>query len=233
MNKLIELSLAKEIIELSSKNTTSKEYVIRHIEKGNIIEDDAVSGLSIIKELMGAGVSPIVPIEYKDKIASLLEHVADNAYDQSVTLYIIDNLTKDDFNKLSPSTIENIYSATDSNCEILEKFFNLGFDFKQGEFNEVDKALNSDIGFFELCLRFKTNFKFNHKYDDLFLDEHITEDLEYMKKNNSSYFSANTLKSQEGLILFLKKARETEELKDNLSTELKHNNIQQNTTYKI
>lgn len=232
MNKLIELALAKEIIELSSKNTTSKEYVIRHMDKGNVIEDDAVTGISMIKELLGAGVSPIVVIEYKDKIASLLEHVAENAYDQSTTLFIINQLTSQDFKNLNLKQIESIYSSSDNNPEIIEKFFNLGFDFKQGEFNEVDKALNFDLSFFEVCLQFKPDFKFNFKYDNLFLDEHLVEDMEYMKNNNSSFYTQSSIKKQEGLLAFLVKARETEALKDKLTSELPTKE-QKSVNYKI
>jgi len=62
--------------------------------------------------------------------------------------------------------------------------FELGFDFKQGNFDEESKATSGDLDFFECCICFKEDFDFSFKYSDWTLNECIKDEINYRRKNN-------------------------------------------------
>ncbi len=216
MNKRIQHLLALNVIELSKG--THNEHVVHNIEKGKITEEEAVSHIQMIKDIIDSGVSIITPVEYKDKVSILMNHVFFNDNSKNIVEFFTSKLTKEDVSNLTSDMVRDIYESSDNNIKLLDKFFQLGFYFKQGEFNEIDKAISGDIEFFELCMQVKTDFKFSYKYeDDLSLDQILSEDIEYVKNSN---YQDNKLQKRESLLSFLKKAREVEELKDNLENQL-------------
>lgn len=228
MNKLIELALAREVIYMSQKSGKWKDNVIYSLNNGEPKEEAAYSGLEMIETIMKEGVSPIVVVEYQDKAKTLLEHVVENASDNKTINYFIDLMKSEHLSQLNIDTINRIYNF-EQDSTTLEKFFKLGFDFKQGTFEELDKALSGDISFFELCMNYKSDFKFSFKYSDgMTLDQLLEEDIEYLKKNGNR----DDISKQENLLCFLKKAREVEELKDGLETSLEIKSSSKNS-YKI
>jgi len=230
MNRLIEFSLAQQVIQIASQSTTIKNYSIYDVEDKKILKRDTFTGFDIIKEIMESGLSPVAVVEYKEKVATVIEHIFENAYDSEVKNYFISVLTKNDVSKLTQKAVQNLYDYSNNDIGLLETLFKLGFDFKQGSFNEVEKALDGDLSFFEFCLTNKPDFKFSFLYkgglnnERMFLDEILKEDIDYCKNNNiaiNNYLS----KKRENLFVFLKKTRESEELRNKLQTELVNRSI--------
>ncbi|NCQ52292.1 hypothetical protein GW796_10505 [archaeon] len=224
MNKIIEYALAKQVIEFSSKNIIQNDYILTECQNNKFIDVSAFSGLAAIKEIMNIGISPIMTINYIGKDAFLINHVFERAKDvDSIVPYFLSLLTKDDVKSISTKMADNLYEQTNQNPLVMERLFNLGFDFEQGTLNEIDKALNCDLAFFELCLTFKPDFKFNFKYNELYLDEHLMEDTNSLKNLGKDY--ATYISKNEILIDFLKKARDRELLKDALDIGLTINTV--------
>lgn len=218
MNNIMKTILAKQVIEVSATSITFSDYILHELKSGKIIESESFTGLQVMKEIIEGGLPLILPVEYKNKIATLMEHVLSNVNSDEVIDYFISKLTKEDVSNLTQEMIRDIYEASSHSNSLLDKFFNLDFNFKQGEFNELDRAMSGDIEFFELCIQAKTDFKFTFKYDEgLTLDQYLAEDIEACKK---STYKDPVIKERESLHLFLKKAREIEELKDNLDKNL-------------
>jgi hypothetical protein len=216
MDKQLQHLLALNVIELS--NGKHNDQVIYDIKNGKFTDEEAVSNFDMIKKIIDSGVSVITPIDYKDKLSTLMDHVLFNDNSNEMVEYFASKLTKEDISKLSTDMMRDIYEASSNNSSLLERFFKLDFDFQQGKFNEVDRAMSGNIEFFELCMQMKPDFKFSFKYEDgLTLDEILFEDIESCKNSN---YQDPSLKKRECLLLFLKKARESEELKDNLESQL-------------
>ncbi len=216
MNPIIESALAQQVIALAEKGGKYKDNVLYSLSDKEFIENSAYSNQEAIQIIMQEGISPILIINYKDKICPLIEHVFSSSNDKAITDFFCSLLTPNHIKELPISSIQNLYYLNDE-PDFVEKLFKLGFDFKQGSFEEVDKALYGDLNFFEACMAYKKDFKFSHKYDDnLTLDELLKEDIHYLKTQHPN----TDIDKRESLLLFLKKARSIEELKDNLNNNL-------------
>lgn len=216
MNPIIENALAQQVIALAEKGGKYKDNVLYSLSKQVIVEDSAHSNQEAIKKIMEEGISPILIVNYKDKVCPLIEHVFSSSNDKTITEFFCSLLTPNHIKELPISSIQNLYYLNNE-PDFVEQLFKLGFDFKQGQFEEVDKALYGDLSFFEICMTYKKDFKFSHKYDDnLTLDQLLEEDIHYLKKQNPN----EDIEKRESLLLFLKKARSIEELKDNLNNTL-------------
>ncbi len=217
----MELVLAKEVAEIAEKSGKDKEYVVYDLSNKSISEEGAYSGIEIIREIMSQGLSPLVVINYNNKIGTLFEHICKNSKNESTIDYFLSLIKREDVEKLSSVMVDKIFELSEdySNSKLMESFFKLGFNFQQGKFNEIDKALSGNINFFEICMDYKKDFKFSFKYpqeDNKCLDEILAEDIDYCKKNGISDLSG----LRDGLLVFLIKARQKEELKDSLQNNL-------------
>jgi hypothetical protein len=221
MNKLMELVLAKEVAEIAERSSKNKDYVVYELSNKLISEEGAYSGIEIIREIMSQGVSPLVVINYNNKIGTLFEHICKSSKSESTIDYFLSLIKKEDVERLSSSMVDKIFELSEdyTNSKLMESFFKLGFNFQQGTLNEIDKALVGNINFFEICMEYKKDFKFSFKYpqeNNRCLDEILAEDIDYCKKNGISEFTG----LREGLLIFLTKARQKEELKNSLENNL-------------
>lgn len=234
MNKLIILALSQQIINYTKSK--DKTYILSTFFEKKIIEEELVYKRSIIQEILDLGISPLTVVEDNGKNALLLEHVAEYDFSLEILNLLINKLTKEEVKQLTPKIINNIYEKTDYNIKILEFFFENGFDFQQGEFNEVDKVLNTDIGFFELCLKYKKDFSFLYLYEDNYsLDQILAEDIKDIKKTQQShnpiYLQQN--KDRESLLFFLNQVKKIEQLKNDLSDNLLGKEQESKKNFKI
>lgn len=226
MNKAIEVIVAQGILKV-----LGSEEVIYSLKNGKVVEEELIDNFKLLTEAIDNGLSLILPVRHKDTISSFLDHLLYEDNSKKMIDYICSKLTKEDVSNLSVEMVNDIYKSSDNNIELLEKFFLLGFDFKQGQFDEYNKVVSADIGFFELCIQIKPDFKFSFKYEDnLTLDELLLEEISYCKDANQH---PDTIKNKESLYTFLKKIRQAEELRDDLNNNLSNNHNPSNPTKKI
>lgn len=223
MNKHIELALATQVYQLVSANKSSATYPTYTQTKDGIKEDGAINCVELIKEIMNSGISPITVIDASYEKRPLIFHVFSNTSNTEILEIFIDSLKKEHLINLDQSTIKKMYNSLNVDDyagvsgKYLRKIFELGFDFEQGTFSEDYKVENGNQEFFELCIIYKPNFKFDFKYKEYYLDELAKEDLECLKPSDPEY------KRKENLMMFLKKAREVYSLKNSLEEDLPAN----------
>lgn len=230
MTNAMKVIIAQGILQtLASGN----EEIVYKLKNGEIIEEELIDNFKLVKEAVDNGLSLTLPVRHRSTISSFIDHLLFEEHSNQMIDYICSKLTTEDVSNLSAEMVDHIYSSSNNNIDLLEKFFSLGFDFKQGQFDEYGKIVSSDIRFFELCLQMKSDFKFSFKYpsyENLTLDELLLEEIEYSKKANQH---PDNIKNKESLYTFLKKARESEEWRDDLNNNLFNNNNSSNTIKKI
>jgi hypothetical protein len=232
MNKNIELALATQVYQLVSANKASTTYPTYTQTKDGIKEDGSVNCVELIKEIMNSGVSPITVLDLSYEKRPLIFHVFSNTAHTKILEIFIDALQKEHLDNLDQSTLKKMYNSINVDDyagvsgKLLRKYFELGFDFEQGTFSEDYKAEGGNQEFFEICMHYKKDFKFDFKYKEYYLDELVKEDLECLKPSDPEY------KTKENLMIFLKKAREVYGLRDSLEEDLPANTSKSNK-YKI
>jgi hypothetical protein len=216
MNKIINQSIAQEIFRTVSSYSS---FYLYEKKENKLIVAKEVDSIVAIKEMLDYGISVCSIIEEKqgepDTAKPLINAVFSETLNDSLKNLFLNRLTQEDYFNLSLKELNNLYENYENKEEILDKYFSFGFDFKQGYFDEVDKALSGDFVFFEYCLKYKKDFDFSFKYEDsLTLDEIIKEEIDYLKEKQKP---SNKL---EGVLTFFKKAKETQILEKNLQSTL-------------
>ncbi len=216
MNKIINKSIAQEILRTVASYGS---FYLYEKKENNLIKTKEIESMEAIKEMLNYGISLCSLIEERagdpDTAKPLINAVFNETLNEDIKKLFLNKLTKEDYLTLSLKEINNLYENYEDKEEILDKFFSLGFNFKQGSFDEESKALSCDFVFFEYCLKYKKDFDFSFEYEeDLTLDEFLEEELEYKKENRQP---TNNL---EGFISFYKKAKETQVLEKNLQSVL-------------
>jgi hypothetical protein len=221
MNYAIQLILAQGIIKQLSE---SSAIAIHELKNGKIQEKGIIDNFWLVQQAVDAGLPLLLPIEFNDRQSVFVDFLI--CYDNSEKMidYVCSKLTKEDISNLSGEMVNDIYRSSEHNIKLLETFFLLGFDFIQGKFYEYDKAMVCDIGFFELCLKMKPDFQFTFLYEDeLTLDELMFEEISYCKDANRP---KNEIEKKQNLYNFLKKVKQSEELKNELDNNLNsHKNL--------
>ncbi len=216
MNKIINQSIAQEIFRTVSSYSS---FYLYEKKENKLIVANEVDSIVAIKEMLDYGISVCSLIEEKagdpDTAKPLINAVFHETLNYDVKKLFLNRLTKEDYKTLSLKELNSLYENYDNKEELLDKYFSFGFDFKQGSFDEVDKALSGDFVFFEYCLKYKKDFSFSFPYEEsLTLDEIIKEEIEYLKEKQKP---SNKL---EGVLTFFKKAKETQLLEKNLQYSL-------------
>ena len=216
MNKIINKAVAQEIFRTVSSYGSVFLY---EKKENNLISTKEINAIDAIKEMLDYGISVCSIIEEKqgepDTAKPLINAVFNETLNNSLKNLFLNRLTQEDYFNLSLKELNNLYENYENKEEILDKYFSFGFDFKQGSFDEVDKALSGDFVFFEYCLKYKKDFDFSFQYEDsLTLDEIIKEEIDYLKEKQKP---SNKL---EGVLTFFKKAKETQILEKNLQSTL-------------
>ncbi len=216
MNKIINKAIAQEIFRTVSSYGSVFLY---EKKENNLISTKEIDAIDAIKEMLNYGISVCSIIEEKqgepDTAKPLINAVFNETLNNSIKILFLNRLTQKDYSNLSLKELNNLYENYENKEELLDKYFSFGFDFKQGSFDEVDKALSGDFVFFEYCLKYKKDFDFSFKYEDsLTLDEIIKEEIDYLLEKQKP---SNKL---EGVLTFFKKARETQVLEKNLQSTL-------------
>ncbi len=233
MNKIIEQSLAREIIRLSEESGHNLYCFYELNKKEEIVQTEAYSVIAAIKEILEQGVSISTIVEFKTKrgnqVDSLIKAVFDNTTDNKILGLFFNKMTEENLKELTIKDIGSIYNNCPDRDYFLTKIFSLGFDFKQGQFDEVERAMELDFSFFEACLKYKKDFSFAFKYEDgMTLDLLVTEEAKYLKENK--IHSDNKI---DGFIDFLKKAKDMELLKDSLTNQLSNSNKENKVIKKL
>lgn len=232
MNKYIELALATEVLQLVSKNRSSSNFTTYIQTKNGIKDDGLVNCVELIKEIMNSGVSPLTVIDNGYEKRPLIFHVFSNSSNTEIIEIFIESLKKEHLENLDQSTLRKMYNSISVDDyggvsgKLLKKYFELGFDFEQGTFGEEFKAESNNKDFFEICINYKPDFKFDFKYKGFYLDELVKEQLDCIKPSNPEY------KEKEQMMLFLKKSREVLTLKRNLEEDLSAN-TNKSSKYKL
>lgn len=220
MNKYIELALATEVLQLVSRNKSSSNFATYIQTKDGIKDNGAVNCVELIKEIMDSGLSPITVIDTGYEKRPLIFHVFSNSSNTEIIEIFTESLKKEHLENLDQSTLRKMYNSISVDDyagvsgKLLKKYFELGFDFEQGTFGEHLKAEDNNKNFFEICINYKPNFRFDFKYKEFYLDEIVKERLDCMKLSDPDY------KETEEMMVFLKKAREVLTLKRNLEEDL-------------
>ena len=228
MNKNIELALATQVYQLVSANKSSFTYPTYTQTKDGIKEDGSINCVELIKEIMNSGVSPITVLDLSYEKRPLIFHVFSNTGNTEILEIFIDSLKKEHIDNLDQPTLRKMYNSISvddyagASGKLLRKYFELGFDFQQGTFGEEFKAESGNKEFFEICMLYKKDFKFDFKYKEYYLDELVKEDLDCLKPSDPEY------KTKENLMMFLKKAREVYALKNSLEEDLPANTSKSN-----
>lgn len=214
MNKIINKAIAQEIFRTVASYGS---FYLYEKKSNNLIYSKEVDSMEAIKEMLNYNISVCSIIEEKngdpDTAKPLINAIFNETLNTEIKKLFLDKLTKEEYETLSLKEINNLYENYENKEEILDKFFSLGFDFRQGSFDEESKGLSCDFVFFEYCLKYKKDFDFSFKYDDdLTLDEILEEELEYKRGMSQP---TNRL---EGFIAFYKKAKETQTLEKNLQS---------------
>lgn len=223
MNKHIEIALATQVYQLVSANKSSPIYSTYIQTKDGIKDDGSIKGVDLIKEIMNSGVSPLTVVDGSCGKKALILHVFNNTSNTDILEIFLDSLNKEHLENLDQSTIKKMYNSisvddySGISGRYLRKIFELGFDFEQGTFSEHHKAENGNQEFFEICMLYKKDFRFDFKYKEYYLDELVKEDLDCLKPTDYEY------KTKENLMIFLKKAREVYSLKKSLEEDLPAN----------
>jgi len=230
MEQDMQFVLAKGIIN----SYIEKNETIYELKRGKIVEKGLVNTFNLLENLLKNKLSLLISFEIKEYASepyTFMEHLIRLDGSPKLIQLICSNLTKEDVSQLNSEIVNRCYSHSENSIPLLEKLFQLGFDFEQGKFDEVNKAIQGDIEFFELCHQIKPNFKFGFKYDEnATLDEILKDEVEY-EKSNHGY--PEIIKKKESLCAFLKKAREVEELKENLNQNLTTNSSTSPTIKKV
>lgn len=216
MNKIINKAIAQEIFRTVASYGS---FYLYEKKSNNLIYSKEVDSIDAIKEMLDYGVSVCSIIEERtgdpDTAKPLINAIFNETLNKDVKKLFLDRLNKEEYSTLSLKEINNLYENYENKEEILDKFFSLGFNFKQGSFDEEGKGLACDFVFFEYCLKYKKDFDFSFKYDvNLTLDEILEEELQYKKENSQP------TKNLEGFISFYKKAKESQMLEKNLQSSL-------------
>ncbi len=227
MNKIISQSIAQEIFRIVSSYSS---FYLYEKKENKLIATKEIDSIEAIKEMLDYGISVCSLIEEKigdpDTAKPLINAVFNETLNNDIKNLFLNRLTKQDYSTLSLKELNNLYENYEDKEKLLDKYFSFGFDFKQGYFDEVEKALSGDFVFFEYCLKYKKDFCFSFQYEDsMTLDEIIKEEIGYLKEKQKPY---NKL---EGVLTFFKKARETQMLEQNLQNSL-NNKKEDNSSFR-
>jgi hypothetical protein len=224
LHAILAHAIIRDLYESSPKN-------IYELKDGKIFEKRFIDPFQLVKDAVDGGLPLLLPIEFNDTQSVFLDFLV--FYDGSARMidYVCSKLTKEDISNLSVEMINDIYRSSGNNIKLLETFFLLGFDFIQGQFYEYDKAMVCDTDFFELCLKMKPDFQFTFLYEDeLTLDELLIEEISYCKDANRP---KNEIETKQNFYNFLKKIRQSEELKNELNNNLHNHKSLSNKIKKI
>lgn len=237
MNKIIEQALIKELVSLSNNRAKDDYFIYSKNEEDNSIVTSKISTKEAVSKILNSGISISTPLEVKyghtERIKPIIGIVLENSLDQEIIEMFISKIDANEIKKLTTEELDDVYQAVSEENRplLLEQLFKNGFDFLQGNFNETDKALDIDFSFFEACLKYKKDFSFSYKYEEeLTLDQIIESEKEYFKKKNIAKYSSNKV---DGFIEFLKKAKDSQTLKNELTENLNENKPFQKTSFKI
>ena len=193
MKKEIQTLLAMQLISLNDNVTICDYY------KSEIIEDKSLDILTALKESINSGLNIMLPLDeeqvspntsqtyfygHNGKITFVEKMMQSNDSNKKIIEFLYNEIKEEDLKIAHPKFVKNIYEVLVNNGISMKKMFKLGFDFKQGEFDEDSKATSGDLDFFECCLCNKPDFDFTFNYSDYTLKEHIEEQKEYYIKNN-------------------------------------------------
>jgi hypothetical protein len=223
MDKYIEIALAKQIYALVINHKASDNYLTYIQTKNGIKDDESINRIELIKKMMSLGVSPITVLDAGYEKRPLIWHVFSDTRNSEIIELFIDSLKKEHLDSLDQSTIKKMYNSISVDdyagvsSKYLKKIFEIGFDFEQGTFGEAHQAESGNQEFFEICMIYKKNFRFDFKYQEYYLDEVVKEELDCLRLSDPEY------KTKENLMIFLKKAREVYTLKNNLEEDLPAN----------
>lgn len=190
MNKNLQTLLALQLISMSEDITTHTYNSHNKVE-----EIERISVLNLLKEAINNGLDIMLPLDENDikekyqsgrdgKITFIEKMIANNDSEKEIVEYLINLLKEEDLKKVDMKFFQNIYNVTSENGISFRRMFELGFDFKQGNFDEESKATSGDLDFFECCICFKEDFDFSFKYSDWTLNECIKDEINYRRKNN-------------------------------------------------
>lgn len=190
MNKNLQTLLALQLISMSEDITTHT-----YNSQNKVEEIERISVLNLLKEAINNGLDIMLPLDENDikekhqsgrdgKITFIEKMIANNDSEKEIVEYLINLLKKEDLKKVDMNFFQNIYNVTSENGISFRRMFELGFDFKQGNFDEEFKATSGDLDFFECCICFKEDFDFSFKYSDWTLNECIKDEINYRRKNN-------------------------------------------------
>lgn len=210
MNKEIQTLIAMQLIQ-QKDDITLYEYTFNN----KIVEDKSLNileslklaikeGLNIMLPLNEEQVSPNTSSSYSigsNGIITFIEKMVSNHDTKEIINFLYEQLTENDLKKAHPKFMKNMYSCFSDNGISMKRMFELGFDFKQGDFDEEMKASSGDLDFFECCLCYKQDFDFEYKYNsDFTLREAVEEEINYKKENS------RTVNKEENLLNFIDKA---------------------------
>lgn len=237
MNKIIEQSLAKEVLALSNKRAKDDYILYSKNDVDNTVQTSKISNKEAISKILNFGISLSMPVEIEHrgdiKIKPLITLVMDNILDGEIIDLFLSKIDSKTVREMSVGEINDLYQAVEDEHKesLLDRLFNNGFDFKQGSFDETDKAINLDFVFFEYCLKYKKDFDFSYKYEEeLTLDEIVEEEKEYFKEKKIAKYSSNRADS---FVEFLKKVKESQNLKRDLKQHLIENQQNSKANFKI
>jgi len=190
MNKNLQTLLALQLISMSEDITTHT-----YNSQNKVEEIERISVLNLLKEAINNGLDIMLPLDENDikekhqsgrdgKITFIEKMIANNDSEKEIVEYLINLLKEEDLKKVDMNFFQNIYNVTSENGISFRRMFELGFDFKQGNFDEESKATSGDLDFFECCICFKEDFDFSFKYSDWTLNECIKDEINYRRKNN-------------------------------------------------
>lgn len=208
MKKEIQTLVALQLISL-------KDSVTIHDYRNNqMIEEKSMSIIDSLKIAIKEGLDIMLPLD-EDQIntgnhfsigtnrkITFIEKMMENQdHVKGVINFLYDNITKQDLEKAHPNFTSNIYASLNNSGISMKKMFELGFDFKQGNFDEESKASSGDLDFFECCLYYKKDFDFSYQYGgDFTLKEAVEDSIKYKNENRMN------ASKEENLLNFIEKA---------------------------
>lgn len=229
MNEVLQTMLAIQLLNQDTdknliiyKEDSQKKYNISLCESLELAFNEGLSITLLINEKQTLTTKNNDTIGENGKITFIEKLMSNNRDNKTVISYLYNKIEKNDLSKMSEKCVSNIFSILRDNKISVKKFFELNFDFKQGNFDEYAKVCMADIDFFKCCLSFKPDFDFNFKYMEKTLKEWLIEEMDYLKNNNSEY------RDHEELLNFIDKAI----VKQNLENSMIRKNSKE-TIFKI
>lgn len=207
MNKEIQTLVALQLIS-KDEDVTTHEYI-----KNKIVETKVFNKLELLKIAIKEGLDIMIPLDEEQlgsnisysmgtdgKITFVEKMMDSHGNIKNLVDFLADSIKKEDLKKAHPKFMSNIYNVFQDNGISMKKMFELGFEFKQGSFDEENKAASGDLDFFECCCFYQKDFDFKYKYSgDYTLKDSIEDSIKYKKENN-----LNTSK-EENLLNFIEK----------------------------